>query len=297
MKRYSPVFIAVLLFVFCPIRALSDAREISVGGEDSGSCAASMQKYLLFTVGSSDYEENKELLAEDFLSNCEEYKVQASLEDRSAPGISSGDAGVSAKLVLDEEKIRGELVSKGFLADGGASSVVFATEFIGKRWRGPQFLSLDKGSLTRNECEDAIYGELSRRGISSTQFHFPSERASDIRRLRSVVMRYKDISTIPNDTALRAARMMDPSVRYVVSCGVRARSSREGNLYNSCSLGKCKVVDSVTKNRSITAADSLCSSSSDEGDAFLNSIGGVCRTLGARIAKDILKIQRAGGNK
>ena len=294
MKRYSPVFIAVLLFVFCPIRALSDAREISVGGEDSGSCAASMQKYLLFTVGSSDYEENKELLAEDFLSNCEEYKVQASLED---PEISSGDAGVSAQFVLDEEKIRGELVSKGFLADGAASSVVFATEFIGKRWKGSQFLSLEKGSSTRNECEDAIYGELSRRGITSAQFHFPSERASDIRGLRSVVMRYKDISTIPNDTALRAARMMDPSVRYVVSCGVRARSSREGNLYNSCSLGKCKVVDSVTKNRSLTAADSVCSSSSDEGDAFLNSIGGVCRTLGARIAKDILKIQRAGGNK
>lgn len=166
---------------------------------------------------------------------------------------------------------------------------VFASERILGRWVGSSFGTTSAGGASPNDCENEIA-----QGLSAGGFLVPFEPLSDQQRLearkfRVVFGRYGDVSTMPNDTAVRAAGIVGGGARAVVACGVKAavRKPRQRSAGAICANAECKAVDMAARRRVATAAGERCAERSQGAAGAVAAVRSVCREMGETLARDL----------
>ncbi|MFA5812472.1 MAG: hypothetical protein WC956_09110, partial [bacterium] len=101
----------------------------------------------------------------------------------------------------------------------------------------------------------------------------------------TVFKRYNDVSTIPNDTAARAAAVVDSSASVVLAC--RAVVDKPGwrmrHAADSCASARCKAVDTATRRRIATASGTRCGQSGAGNAGGLAAMREVCSDMAAQL--------------
>lgn len=177
-------------------------------------------------------------------------------------------------------------------AENEPAAVVFASERIMSQWVKSYFGAIADGNAQQNECEAAIAEGLGGEGIHISVNPFSETQRRDARKFRAVFGRYGDVSSMPNDVAVRAAAIVNPDAAWVIACGVStgAKRWRKASIPMNCADASCKAVDAATKRRIVTAAGRSCIS--DEGSAApgtstanVVAIREACRDVGGRLAR------------
>lgn len=172
---------------------------------------------------------------------------------------------------------------------GGRMLAVFASERIMGRWVGSHFGTIATDASSFNECEGELVQGLSSGGFSVPSGAFSVAQGVEARRLRTVFQRYNDVSTMPNDTAIKAADIVGRGVQAVIACGVVAamRKPRQRNPGAICANAECKAVDVATKRRVATAAGERCADGPSGSTGAISMIRQVCREMGDTFARDL----------
>lgn len=171
----------------------------------------------------------------------------------------------------------------------GQALAAFASERIMGRWVGSYFGTIPAESVSFNGCEGALVEGLSAGGFSVPSGAVSVAQGVEARRLRTVFQRYPDVSTMSNDTAVRAADIVGRNVRAVIACGAVAavRKSRQKNAGAICANVECKAVDITTKRRVATAAGERCAGASRDTAVAVSLIRQACREIGDTLALDL----------
>lgn len=188
------------------------------------------------------------------------------------------------------------------VADAAAarSVVIFASETIDKDWIGSFFTELASskdGEITLNECETALAEEFMRQGFSRRVEPLDKTRRMQARSFRTVVGRYRDMSSMPNFTSVKAASIVDDAASAVAGCKVVIKAGDSGGEYESCATGRCKAVDMRSMQRVSMAVLSKCVTNPDGTTANIAAIRDVCGGMGRSLSSDLLKkYWQEGGN-
>ncbi|MFH0799706.1 MAG: hypothetical protein V2A66_05950 [Pseudomonadota bacterium] len=168
-------------------------------------------------------------------------------------------------------------------AEAGSPVVVFASEKIMGEWVGSYLGSIAVGTAQPNECELAVGRALEAAAITVSVAPEGEARRRAARGLNTVFGRYGDVSTLPNDIAVKAAFVVDPRAAAVVACGVQifASKSKAGAV---CAGAGCKAIDTKTRRRVATAAGERCVDDKNSGPRDITAIRDVCGEMGEAIA-------------
>jgi len=180
------------------------------------------------------------------------------------------------------------------------SAVMLSTETIDDDWIDSQFTSLlllRKGNAIFNECEQSVSDAMSPFGLSCKVGKYKRSKLVRIRSFRTVVGRYKDISSMPNFTAIRASLLLSQNASYVILCNVDVSSNIDKNGYKTCGNGRCKIIDIKDSKRVAFAGRSACTQNEDRTTANIGTIRDICEGMGKSMGESIKHIISDGGDK
>lgn len=163
---------------------------------------------------------------------------------------------------------------------------VFASEKIMGQWINSYFSSANEGGAEANECEKEIRDAMLDAGINVVPFELNKEGQEKAYALHTVFDRYSDLSSIPNDTALKTAYAVGKNISAAVFCSVVVKEVRKRLRPRMlCAEAGCKVVDASTRLRSATSQDRRCSEPVQDMDSRILMMKDVCRYMGYDLAK------------
>jgi hypothetical protein len=189
------------------------------------------------------------------------------------------------------------------LSQGGVGVVVMATErmrrdVVGSFFTSPSFVK--DGEPKRNECELALADSLSKAHIAAGDGQVDKAGLDGVKAFRGVISRYRDMSAVPNFTAVKAASMVDKAAQAVVLCGVDVNFKAAQSGFNACAEARCKVVDMKTGKGFSAITDSKCSEGEERASsgaaAIRRACGDIAYALGDAINSRYEDIQ-AGGRR
>lgn len=270
-------------------------------------CASKLDDYLVKRLG--DYVVNKEKngLLKVMYDRCGEFvpadkNLEAAVDDDVEQPQQPVQREKAVAVEVDADRVDAELARLGLLVSGSHSVVIFASEIIEKDWIESFFTSpsaLQNGEISLNECENLVNIEMAWRGFTSRASPLNKTERMQARSFRTVVGRYRDLSSMPNFTSARAAAIIDKGASVVVGCRVLVdvEDRGENGDYNSCASGKCKAVDMRSKERVATASGSKCSTNADSTTAGIAAIRGICEEMGRSLGTGMVKLYSTSGGE
>jgi hypothetical protein len=169
--------------------------------------------------------------------------------------------------------------------------IVFVSEFIEDDFIDSFITalpSLMKGEVSRNECETIMDELFAARGFGGGPKVFDNEQKMKARSFRTVLGRYKDLSTLPNFTAAKAGSIITGENGAAVVCGVKVSGGSSSNMFESCAKVRCKAVDIATGGRIAASAYSSCEKNSDGTTANMAAIRSVCGAMGRALGANLV---------
>lgn len=164
--------------------------------------------------------------------------------------------------------------------------VIFASEKLGKEWIRSYFNTIPEQTASFNECEISLGTTLEKMGFEYPSPDFTPAQKAGARRLMTVFQRYNDMSMMANNTAVKAARIVDPSAGTVVLCSVNADSKmrwkRSSNV-KSCADVYCKAVSMKNSKRLATHSIRRCLTAPEEIYVNIEAIREICAEAGRGI--------------
>lgn len=171
--------------------------------------------------------------------------------------------------------------------------VVFASEKLGETWIGSHFNTLPEGEPSYNQCEISLGEALSSMGFENTKGNFSKSEKAKAKRLRTVFIRYRDMSAMANDTAVKASNVIDGGADAVVLCtvevGPKKRKWRRRSKVESCAEVRCKAVTTSDSKRLATHSIEKCAKISDDPGEEVEVIRSVCTEAGKEIGQKIIE--------
>jgi len=174
--------------------------------------------------------------------------------------------------------------------------VIFASERIGRDWIGSYFNTLPEGSPAYNQCELSLSDSLTSMGFENGDGKFNRSQRAKAKGLRTVFQRYRDMSTMANDTAVRASEIVDSKAHSVILCNVDvgARRGWRKRRYKSCAEVRCKAISTDSLRRLATHSIDRCAGGPEEVGASVEAIKAVCSEAGRGIGEKIVEIEGKG---
>lgn len=160
---------------------------------------------------------------------------------------------------------------------------VLASEKLMGDWIGSWFKSFDGAGRSPNECEMAISDSLAQKGFVLPSIVITGKQLEESRKFHTVFARYGDLSTLPNDTAIKAAGIIDPRSVATIVCGVRAKPMKNSAGVICANVG-CKAIDMKSRRRVVAEAAEKCAKGQDRMSTSLAAIKDVCRFAGDNLA-------------
>lgn len=178
-------------------------------------------------------------------------------------------------------------------APEGQRAILFASSRVGKAWTASQFSSIPEQPAPPNDCEQRIADAVSPDVRVSWPGTFTPRQQADARRLRPVFGRYRDVSAMPNDTAVRAAGIVDPGVALILACsaGMDAPKKRGKLAGQTCLQARCKAIDRNSGRRVVTADVERCEPLSSEAPARARTMADLCSEVGRSLAQRFAALQ------
>jgi hypothetical protein len=174
--------------------------------------------------------------------------------------------------------------------------VIFASEKLGKTWIGSHFNTVPEGKPSYNQCEISLGETLSSMGFDNPKGNFSRAERARAKRLRTVFIRYKDMSTMANDTAVKASNIVDGRAEAVVLCtvevGPKKKKWRRRSKIESCAEVRCKAVTISDSKRLATHSIKRCSKGPEEMGASVEAIRSVCAEAGKGLGQKIIGGER-----
>lgn len=172
-------------------------------------------------------------------------------------------------------------------AEATGNVAIFASEkLFGKRVES-FFNSISSDSLKTNECETAAGEKLGEKGFKVVDGPFGPKQIQDARGLKTLIGRYSNISSMPDDTAIKAARVMGDDVLAVIACGVSAAKKGRGLGRLVCAEAGCKAIDMKSRRRVAWSAGKNCATGNDRTTAGLLAIREACGYVGNELANKL----------
>ncbi len=292
MKRMC--LIAVLL---CCCWAMSAAAsEVMVSASSTtrtaaveGLCRRAVEQAVESVIGDMATQKNRDRLDASMYGSCSEYitAMKISQEEKDEAGTFQ----LAARATIDDVLLRDKLIALGLLAPERVATVaVFATERFLGNWVYSYFNSISDSGGEPNECEVALGSQLRESGFSEVDLDFSADERRAARSFRTVFGRYKDLSALPNDTAVRAAKIVDSDAVVVVSCRVLADvgdGKDSAFMYSACAEVSCKAVDTASKRRVSTASASKCVPHANRTTGGMAAIRAACSEIGKKMGKKL----------
>lgn len=172
-------------------------------------------------------------------------------------------------------------------AAGRGPLAVFATEKVMGECVVSSFDSLSKKSSNLNECEKVINRAFANDGFEIKNGGLSDEQKIAAKKFNTVFGRYSDLTSIPNDAAVKAAKISDERARAVVVCSVSAGSKRQLEGEPVCAAAKCRAIDFAQKKSIATAALNRCVQNSSTSYASVEAIKAACGEAGRMIAQKL----------
>lgn len=184
---------------------------------------------------------------------------------------------VQQEEAFKEAAVEGDAEEEVFAPNRGRL-VVFASEKIGDAWIASYFNSLPEGQAAYNQCELSLGETFDELGYDMAENGFSKRQRAEARRLRTVFGRYRDMSSMANDTAVKASDIVDGSAGTVVLCtaDVGPRRSWRKKRFRSCAEVRCKAVSTESGRRLATHSIERCAAGPGETAASVEAIRSVC---------------------
>jgi len=292
MKRAG--LIAVLLACCWAIPAF--ASEVMVSASSTtrtaaveGLCRSAVEQAVQKIIGDRATQKKRDLLDASMYGSCSAYitEMKMSQEEKDETGAFQ----LAARATINDQLLREKLIVLGLIPpDRVATVAVFATERFLGNWVYSYFNSIADASGEPNECEVALGSELRDLGFSEVDMDFSSDERRAARSFRTVFGRYKDLSALPNNTAVRAAQIVDPNAVLVVSCRVLADvgdGKDSAFMYSACAEVSCKAVDTKSRRRVATASESKCFPHANRTTGSMAAIRAACSEIGKKMGKKL----------
>lgn len=170
-------------------------------------------------------------------------------------------------------------------AAGRGPLAVFATEKVMGERVASSFDSLSKKSSNLNGCEKVINQAFADDGFEIRNGGLSDEQMIAAKKFNTVFGRYSDLGLIPNDVAVKAAKISDVQAKAVVVCSVSAGSKRQLEGEPVCAAAKCRVIDFAQKKSVATAALNRCVQNPSTSYASVEAIKAACGEAGRVIAQ------------
>jgi hypothetical protein len=168
--------------------------------------------------------------------------------------------------------------------------VIFASEKIGDEWISSYFNAIPEGGAGYNQCELSLGKTFSALGYEMADEGLTKHQRAEARRLRTVFRRYRDMSSMANDTAVKASDIVDASAEAVVLCtadvGVRSRWRKQ--RFKSCAEVKCKAISTANSRRLVTHSIERCAAGPGETAASVEAIRSVCSDAGRAMGEKLV---------
>jgi len=175
--------------------------------------------------------------------------------------------------------------------------VIFASERIGRDWIESHFNSIPEGRPTLNQCEISLGEVFDENGFESPNLSYSSDQKAGAKKFRTVFRRYKDMSTMANDVAVRASDIVDSSADTVVLCTVGVGSKRKwklGRKKKSCAEVHCKAISTDSKRRLATHSIERCAKGAEWIPTSVEAIKAVCREAGSGLVEKLVPVGGGG---
>lgn len=169
--------------------------------------------------------------------------------------------------------------------------VIFASERIGREWIDSHFNSIPEDHPTFNQCEISLEEAFDERGFDGPDASYSPDQKASARRFRTVFQRYKDMSTMANDVAVRASNIVDSSAGTVVLCTVGVGSKKRwklGRKKRSCAQVRCKAVSTDSRRRLATLSIERCAKGPEGIPASVEAIKAVCQEAGRGLVEKLV---------
>lgn len=167
---------------------------------------------------------------------------------------------------------------------------VFASERVMGQWIGSYFSKVGSKEIEPNECESDVQAALQDKGIKVMPFEVDQGNLARAQEIRMVFDRYNDLSSIPNDTLLKAARVLGGEVSFAVACNVAFKDiKKRGTSKMFCAEAGCKVVNAKTRLRIATSQEKWCIKAAPVSDARVIMLRDMCRFVGDDLAKKMIQ--------
>lgn len=182
---------------------------------------------------------------------------------------------------------QGEVVARE--ATEGQRAILFASSRVGSAWTASRFSSIPEQASAPNDCEQQIAEALGPEVVVNWPADFTERQQAEARRLRPVFSRYQDVSAMPNDTAVRAAQIVDPGIALVLACsaGIDAPRKRGKLAGQSCLQARCKAIDRNSRRRIVTSDLRRCEPLSVEAPARARTMAQLCSEAGHGLAQEL----------
>lgn len=171
--------------------------------------------------------------------------------------------------------------------------VIFASEKMGNDWIASHFNTVPEGKPSYNQCELSLGETLEGMGFVNRRDELTRAERAKAKSLRTVFIRYKDMSTLANDTAVKASNIIDGDADTVVLCtaevGPKKRKWRRRSKVESCVEVRCKAVATSDARRFATHSVEKCSKVSENPGAGVEAIRSVCSEAGKGIGRKIIE--------
>ncbi len=182
-------------------------------------------------------------------------------------------------------------------AGAGERIVIFASEKLGDEWIETHFNTIPEGRPSYNQCEISLSEVLGGMGFTGAGGEFTGTQREQARKLRTVFRRYRDMSTMANDTAVKASGIVDDEAHAVVLCtaevGTKRRWRRKGGA-NSCAEVRCKAVSTLDLSRVATHSIKRCAEGLGTAGAGVEAIRAACSEAGAGLGEKIIGLKEKG---
>lgn len=256
-------------------------------------CESTLAGYLRKRLGQGLFLHYEKSMTSEFLEKCGSFvsvkETLVSADEGASLDAPSEDVKVSYD--IDSAGVDAKLVKMGIAVSGGHRVIVMASESIDNDFIESFMTSLPslmKGEISKNECEtvmDDIFGNV---GFRDAPRILKKSQVMKARSFRTVMGRYKDLSTLPNFTATRAASIIDAKAAAVVVCGVDVNVQDSSVGFNACAKARCKAVDMASGKRMTTSTDSYCEKNEDKTTASIAAIRGSCESMAYELGEGLV---------
>jgi hypothetical protein len=164
--------------------------------------------------------------------------------------------------------------------------VSLASAKVDKRWVPSGFDGMPEGDYSPNACESSLAEGLRAAGFAEPRPSLTDAVRAKARELRTVFRRYNDVSSIPNDFAVRMAAVVDPAATALVACGIAVSADRKGAgepLFHACAQAHCKAVGMRDRQRAATASGARCVDHADRAAGGDEAMRLLCAEMGAQL--------------